>query len=184
MISPHHTWFKGPDLGGVVVSERKFNGCLETFTPVDAAGISAWESLKGHPLEVLMPGSRFVGYSLRRAPRGRDFCLAMFTLAFPKSVDVSDWDAVLPPYLDGMTWALTTFERAGFPVAPPPWAPDFGEDRKSWPGVIRARMNAPAARIRTYHPQTTIDLLRQHQLPVPEGLEAEAAEWRAAARSR
>lgn len=184
MISPHHPWFKGPDLGGVVVSERKFNGCLETFTPVDAAGISAWESLKGHPLEVLIPGSRFVGYSLRRAPRGRDFCLGMFTLAFPKSVDMSDRQSVLPPHIDGIQWAIDTFRTAGVVIAAPAWAPDFSEDEKHWWGVIAALRQAPAARIRTYHPQTTIDLLRQNQLPVPDGLEAEAAEWRAVGREK
>ena len=106
-----HSWFKGPHLGGVVVSQRKTNGCVETFVPANDAATAAWESLKGNPLDVLVEHSKFAGYTLRRSPRGREFCLNMFNLAFPREEDVSGYYQVLPSVQNGVRWALEVFAR-------------------------------------------------------------------------
>ncbi len=178
-----HSWFKGPHLGGVVVSQRKTNGCVRTFAPTNDAARAAWDSLKGHPLDVLVEHSKFAGYTLRRSPRGREFCLNMFNLAFPREDDVSGYYQVLPSVQNGVRWALEVFANAGLAIEPPAWAPDFGEARKEWSGVVEWLGTVPSARIPTYTPDRAIEALRRSQLPVPDDLVAEAESWRAAGRA-
>ena len=183
-LDPLHPWFQGPVLGGIVQSGRSVNGCAMLFTPANPAAIAAWESLRRNPLDVLIPGSKFAGYTLRRAPRGKDFCLSQLNLAFPKKEDISLLDAVLPSYIEGTEWALEVFARGGLAIEPPPWAPDFGPERKTWPGLVAWRRSLKSASIPTYTPDRTIEWLNRASLPIPPELPLEAEAWRAAGRTR
>lgn len=185
MTSPSHPWFKGPTLGGVTVSNRPTNGCLRQFAPVNPAALEAWKSLRGgKSLDVLMPGSKFAGYTLRRGPRYRVFCLNMFNVAFPEAMDMSDHYAMLPPYIEGVQWALDVFATAGLEIEPPGWTEEFGPERKTWPGVVRWLRTLKSANIKTYDPASTIAILEQWKLPVPPDLREEADAWRREGRTR
>lgn len=165
-------WFQGPVEGGVITDPVKSNGCLLTFVPADDHGRQALGDLRRNPINVLMIGSKFAGRGLRVSPRGSEFCLIGFNLAFDES-DVQ-LDPRLVPRLDhSLAWALEVFKRANIAIRDPRHP---NPAKANWGAIMRI-VEAKYDYLQPYHPLIVKEILSSEGREIPMGLEEEIRVW-------